>query len=247
MSGTAPGVLSSQTPIDLGATPLWSSQPLEPEVDAIIWAGAGEAAWTSIGSVILGAAGVDNPSQEDLRGTYLEVIQQASSGIAQALSAAGGPDLRCGPGQHSGEGPPSCLVHLDVQLEGAGPVSMAAGFSPRLLELVSEGLFAATVPVATASVDTKMGESGTRQTIDLLYEVELPLSVSFGRAHLPLKEVLKLTSGSIVELNRTVSEPVEVIVNNCVIARGEVVVVDGNYGVRVTQILSRRDRLRTLY
>jgi flagellar motor switch protein FliN/FliY len=50
-----------------------------------------------------------------------------------------------------------------------------------------------------------------------------------------------------VELNRAVSEPVEVIVNNCVIARGEVVVVDGNYGVRIIQILSRRERLRTLY
>ena len=47
--------------------------------------------------------------------------------------------------------------------------------------------------------------------------------------------MLKLTSGSIVELNRAVLEPVEVIVNNCVIARGEVVVVDGNYGVRITK------------
>jgi flagellar motor switch protein FliN/FliY len=90
-------------------------------------------------------------------------------------------------------------------------------------------------------------EPDTKRTIDLLYDVELPVSVSFGRAHLPLKEVLKLTSGSIVELNRSVSEPVEIIVNNCVIARGEVVVVDGNYGVRIVQILSRRERLRTLY
>ncbi len=82
--------------------------------------------------------------------------------------------------------------------------------------------------------------------MDVLLDVELPVSVSFGRAQLPLREVLKLTSGSIVELNRSVDEPVEVIVNNCVIARGEVVVVEGNYGVRVTQIISRQDRLRTL-
>jgi flagellar motor switch protein FliN/FliY len=82
--------------------------------------------------------------------------------------------------------------------------------------------------------------------MDLLMEVELPVSVSFGRAELPLKDVLKLTSGSIVELNRSVNEPVEVIVNNCVIARGEVVVVEGNYGVRIGEIISPQERLRTL-
>jgi flagellar motor switch protein FliN/FliY len=77
-------------------------------------------------------------------------------------------------------------------------------------------------------------------------EVELPVSVSFGRAQIALRDVLKLTSGSIVELNRTISDPVEIIVNNCVIARGEVVVVDGNYGVRIHQVISREERLRTL-
>ena len=62
-----------------------------------------------------------------------------------------------------------------------------------------------------------------------------------------LKDVIKLTTGSIVELNRSIVEPVEVIVNNCVIARGEVVVIEGNYGVRIQQIISRQERLRTLH
>ena len=55
-------------------------------------------------------------------------------------------------------------------------------------------------------------------------------SASFGRPQLPLKGVIKLSAGSMVELNRSVAGPVEVIVNNCVIARGEVVVIEGNYG-----------------
>jgi flagellar motor switch protein FliN/FliY len=84
------------------------------------------------------------------------------------------------------------------------------------------------------------------KTFELLLDVELPVSVSFGRAQVPLKDVLKLTTGSIVELNRSVNEPVDVIVNNCVIARGEVVVVDGNFGVKIQQVISRQDRLRTL-
>ena len=62
-----------------------------------------------------------------------------------------------------------------------------------------------------------------------------------------LKDAVKLTTGSIVELNRSITEPVEVVVNNCVIARGEVVVVEGNYGVRIKQIISREERLRTLF
>jgi len=81
------------------------------------------------------------------------------------------------------------------------------------------------------------------ETLDLLLDVELPVSVSFGKAQLPLQQILKWTTGSIVELDCAVNEPVEVVVNNCVIARGEVVVVDGNYGVRVQHIVSRAQRL----
>ena len=82
--------------------------------------------------------------------------------------------------------------------------------------------------------------------MDLLLDVELPVSISFGKTQLALKDVLKLTTGSIVELNRGVDEPVEVLVNHCLVARGEVVVVEGNYGIRIQQISSRQDRLRSL-
>jgi flagellar motor switch protein FliN/FliY len=82
--------------------------------------------------------------------------------------------------------------------------------------------------------------------MELLLDVDLPVSISFGKAQLALKDVLKLTTGSIVELNRGVNDQVEVLVNQCLIARGEVVVVDGNYGVRIQEIASRQDRMRSL-
>jgi flagellar motor switch protein FliN/FliY len=82
-------------------------------------------------------------------------------------------------------------------------------------------------------------------TLELLLDVELPVRVSFGKAQMPLQQVLKWTTGSIVELESAVNESVEVVVNNCVIARGEVVVVDGNYGVRIQQIVSRAERIET--
>lgn len=80
-------------------------------------------------------------------------------------------------------------------------------------------------------------------TLDLLLDVELPLSISFGKTYLPVREILKLSTGSIVELNCPANAYVEVIVNNCTIARGEVVVIEGNYGVRIDEIISRRDRM----
>jgi flagellar motor switch protein FliN len=100
----------------------------------------------------------------------------------------------------------------------------------------SESQENAVVPVATAAA----------RNLDLLLDVEMPVSISFGRAQLPLKDVFKLTIGSMVELNRAISEPVEVIVNNSVIAHGEVVVVDGNFGVRITHVMSKHDRIRSL-
>ena len=76
--------------------------------------------------------------------------------------------------------------------------------------------------------------------------MELPVSVSFGKARITLKDMLKLTNGSIIELSRAVVEPVDVVVNNCVIARGEVVVVEGNFGVRIQRVVSRGERLQSL-
>ena len=95
-------------------------------------------------------------------------------------------------------------------------------------------------------INNTADESSNRPgTLELLLDLELPVSVSFGKAQMPLQQILKWTTGSIVELETAVNEPVEVVVNNCVIARGEVVVVDGNYGVRVQQIVSRAERLQS--
>jgi flagellar motor switch protein FliN len=81
------------------------------------------------------------------------------------------------------------------------------------------------------------------RTMSVLLDVQMPVSISFGRSSMPLREIMKLTTGSAVELDRKPDDEVDVIVNNCVIARGEVVVIEGNYGVRITEIVSREQRL----
>ncbi|MBI2679542.1 MAG: flagellar motor switch protein FliN [Candidatus Solibacter usitatus] len=90
--------------------------------------------------------------------------------------------------------------------------------------------------------DTAPEGSGT---LELLMDLELPVNVSFGKTQMPLQQVLKWTTGSIIELENIVNDPVDIVINHCVIARGEVVVVEGNYGVRVQEIVSRAQRLQT--
>lgn len=70
----------------------------------------------------------------------------------------------------------------------------------------------------------------------LLMDVELKVSLRFGQRQMPLREVLELTSGSVIDLDRQVDEPVELLLDGKVIARGSAVIVDGNYGLRVTEI-----------
>jgi flagellar motor switch protein FliN/FliY len=69
--------------------------------------------------------------------------------------------------------------------------------------------------------------------------IDLPVSISFGTTEMALADLLRLTTGSIVEFNHLLSEPVNIIVNNCLVARGDVVVVDANYGVRISEVISR--------
>lgn len=75
-----------------------------------------------------------------------------------------------------------------------------------------------------------------QEFLDRLRDVELDVTVRFGQTELPLREVAALGGGSMIELNRTVDEPVELLVNDCPYAIGEVVVVDGYYSVRVTKV-----------
>lgn len=85
-----------------------------------------------------------------------------------------------------------------------------------------------------------------QRKMELLLDVPLRVSVILGRTKRPIKEVLNLTPGAIVELQSLVDEPVEILVNGTLVARGEVVVVNENFGVRVTSIISPEERIKQL-
>ena len=80
----------------------------------------------------------------------------------------------------------------------------------------------------------------------LLMDVQLPISIRFGETEMLLEDIVKLGVGSIIELNCGVDEPVELIVNGKSLARGEVVTVDGFYGVRITEITNVGERIDSI-
>ncbi len=82
--------------------------------------------------------------------------------------------------------------------------------------------------------------------LNMLLDIPLQVTVELGRTNRSVKEILELSSGSIIELDKLAGEPVDILVNKRLIAKGEVVVIDENFGVRVTDIISRTDRLKKL-
>lgn len=215
-----------------------------------VWVGASEVAWSVAGGHVLKAAGIEENDPASLKSTYLETVSQALSGIAGAMGSRIGHEVTCNGGDELST-PASDLTWAAFKIAfGTENAVVTLGLEPELVAALmapQEEAAQSKLSAAAAAVTggTITGPVNSR-TFELLLDVELPVSVSFGRAQVPLKDVLKLTTGSIVELNRSILEPVEVIVNNCVIARGEVVVVEGNFGVRIHEVISRQERLRTL-
>jgi flagellar motor switch protein FliN/FliY len=101
------------------------------------------------------------------------------------------------------------------------------------------------VGTAEAEPDAPDGRAdGDRANLDLLMDVDMKLTVELGRARLKFRDVLNLSAGSVVELAKLTSEPVDIMVNGALLASGEVVVVDDHFAVRITKLLNRVERLK---
>jgi flagellar motor switch protein FliN/FliY len=102
-------------------------------------------------------------------------------------------------------------------------------------------------PVQFASFeDLDQVQGPQNQNLNILLDVKLQLTVELGRTELPIKKVLELTKGSIVTLNKAAGEPVELFANGKLIAYGEVVVIEDNFGLRITHITDPNKRLSSL-
>jgi len=192
----------------------------------------------------------------------LRVLREAANQVAGALATSLG-NLRGGP--VGCELPQVVTVkeegELHSLLEGLPTVGEAM-----LTELTVEGVFTSEVllilqpsllrelqaVLASNADDTPFppisAESTPRrsQGIDLLFDVPLVVAVELGRARMPIREILHLAPGSVIELDKLAGEPVDILVNDTPIAKGEVVIIGENFGVRLTQIVNQVERIQSL-
>ncbi len=102
-------------------------------------------------------------------------------------------------------------------------------------------------PVRFTSFDEEQNKQGKEnKNLNLLMNVNLQMSVELGRTELPFKKVLELTRGSIVSLDKLAGEPVELYANGKLVAYGEVVVIEDNFGLRITSIAAPEERLKSV-
>ncbi len=97
-----------------------------------------------------------------------------------------------------------------------------------------------------ASFDPNVISQSEARNLNMLLDIPLQVTVELGRTKRSVKEILELASGSIIELDKLAGEPVDILVNSRLIAKGEVVVIDENFGVRITDVLSQAERLNNL-
>ena len=185
------------------------------------------------------AAELDQMQQDGLT----ELVRQWAGLAASALEAV--------------FGEVSLAAVLEPAMQNSSPaarllhVSDGSGAFAALLEMDDAIVAAldrrAPAPSRTAGNPSAEIESLLRQgNLGLLMDVELGVMLRFGCRQATLREVLELTSGAVLELDREIQEPVDLLLNGRVIARGDVVVVDGNYGLRVTEVASPQQRVDSL-
>lgn len=233
--------LSWNSSAALGEYELWWVQPFSGGGGLSLSIGVTKAASNQLGALVLRSAGVETVDDMEAHSTWLELLQQSLGGTARNLSTRTGSNIECTGGRTT-DTAPRADGQWTVQVQGDDfSVELAAAISGALKQ--SAPVLPVPVQAPPMALPQTRLEAPPARTMDTLLDIQLPVSVSFGRAGLQLKEVLKLASGSVIELDRLPEDPVDILVNDVVIARGEVVVVDGNYAVRISEIISRQQRL----
>jgi flagellar motor switch protein FliN len=192
-------------------------------------------------SVILDAAVLDAVlvgEGMDQRAGWGELLREAANAAAGELLAKEGK---------------KCRVEKFEEITGESKVSRAFQLKAgeRAYVILARDEVRATRPAAqsAARADEAPAPSPTARLspgIDLLMDVELEVSLRFGSKELPLGEILDLGPGDVVPLDRNVADPVDLIVGDKIVACGEVVLVNGNFGLRVTEVASPRKRLESI-
>ncbi len=115
--------------------------------------------------------------------------------------------------------------------------------------LAEQSNASSVAPVAGAALFPKLAAGsvpGANNDIEMILDIPVQLTVELGRTRIPIKQILQLAQGSVIELDAMAGEPMDVLVNGCLIAQGEVVVVNEKFGIRLTDVVTPSERLRRM-
>ena len=180
-----------------------------------------------------------------------ELFRQFAGATALALKPRVGGEVNL---QLAGHDPGSWKPHLQraarLKSEKIPPILLVILLDPELGASLGPGplrkaMQPPAAPTAPLSETSALG-SKDNKNIDLLLDVELPVALRFGKSEMPLGRILELSPGAVVELDQKILDPVELHVGGKVVAQGEVVVMDGHYALRVTEVLNPMERLGSL-
>jgi flagellar motor switch protein FliN/FliY len=94
--------------------------------------------------------------------------------------------------------------------------------------------------------EAALAEESSQINAEVLQNISVTLSIEVGRAQIKIKDLMRLTQGSVVELDRVAGEPLDLLINNTVVAQGEVVLVNERYGIRLTRVVPASERMKNL-
>jgi flagellar motor switch protein FliN len=145
---------------------------------------------------------------------------------------------------------------IELSLSALEPAQVPASEADGVLRTVTLAGIATPISIAVRWVQTPHDEAAAEgrepsddrlgSRIDVILDIDLPVIVRFGHTELPIRALSRIGPGSVIDLGRSPDDPVEVLVSNRVVARGEVVIVGGNYGVRILDVTSQSERVRSM-
>jgi flagellar motor switch protein FliN/FliY len=191
---------------------------------------AGEIPVTEIGFT-------QTPITQEHGEAVVEFLRQAAGIVASAIGPRWGEvQFRLDPSAGAPSWPASKIFWLRAGAENSPPLLLELHMSAALAAGLRAGQGEAAQPSPPPPAARALEQSDNQ--LAMVMDVELAMTLRFGSRRLPLREILEFCPGTVVELDRQVDEPVDLLLHGKLVARGEVVVVDGNYGLRVTEVVT---------
>ncbi len=234
---------------DIASPIIYSLEFTKPANNSLSIIASSKLAWMLADLMTGGAAAYQEGAELDAekQSAYSEALSQSMNAIVAKLRSKAAMDMHAGAIAAATNMNNKSSFKMNIHIEGLADeiayFEISQDLMRFLLDNYAGGYTDDNQERGIAGVEfAQVNPNGTQmrgnedRNLNLLMDIRMGLTVELGRSEMPLKDILKLAKGSVIELDRLSGEPVDLFVNNKLIARGEVVVIDDNFGLRITQL-----------